>query len=185
MNSLFSIIGRIIIFSTLLPGVVGFALFRLIQDTFISDKFDTITFFVFVLGFLANTFGHFLEIIIRNCSKKKVNDPVGEYMLIFSKLNKEDCYYEYKNFIDYSEDLKIWYWNSATIIVLIDIAFIFYYFCDLITINLLHFTCFIISIVVSILLFYITTQIDKWTKKRMDIIEEYLQSKINNNENNS
>jgi len=121
MSDFLSSFGKIFLFCTFLPGLTGFILLMILfPNSRFLLKYDwyIISGIIYAIGFIANGFGHFIEVII-NCLKYKI--PIDKFGSNYVLLCKEDFQLKdnFREFYFSSENICIWYWNSATIILII------------------------------------------------------------------
>ena len=118
LNSFFSSLGRMLIYATLLPGIVGFILALVIFPELRISTFGSYHAIILSLGFgfLANTIGHFSDDLIR---RLRHDDTAYELLApILPRTNPENIQMIRQD-VEYLESLRAWYWNSATIILII------------------------------------------------------------------
>lgn len=116
-------LGRMLIFSTLLPGVLACAAMMVLFPEIPIGGFSTIqiSFAVFGVGFLANALGHFTEIVVSKMFRKWPKTPYSELIEVLPKVEAQLSGILTHD-IDYLECLHVWYWNSGIVLLLSGIA---------------------------------------------------------------
>lgn len=188
MLSNLDIFGRIFIFTTFLPGLVGgCAIFILFYDDLqtieynfsASATMNTILFvsIVYFLGFIANALGHGIEVIIRKrFNKSKIEDPFTYFDISISSSKRKGGENILKS-MEYSENLRAWYWNSSIIIIIILlIKAVFYFKQRELTGDLLQVIIFIVLLITTVLLFCVYWHFDKLNELR---INDFVNYKLN------
>ena len=167
MSSFFSSLGKMIIFAAVLPGAVGFVVLAILfQPQYSSEKLtlEFVLMHIIGLGFLANTVGHFFDEWIH----RKTRDDEGfirTVRVLREKREISEIELHVLSKIEYLESLRSWYWNSATILViLLMYKLIHSLWAKYNTVSLV----FILSILIVLFLFILSRWISINTKNILD-----------------
>ncbi len=116
-------LGRMLVFSTVLPGIVGYvALDALFPQSSVSGLSTLqLTLLAFAIGVLANAIGHFSEILVSVVVGTWPKTPYSELIGILHKVDAQLAIKLSHDF-DYLECLHVWYWNTGTAMLLLGVT---------------------------------------------------------------
>lgn len=174
MLEFLNVFGKIFIFCTFLPGLTGYVLIVLLfpEWDIILEKWYLIAGLVYGIGFVANAIGHFFEVIRE---KRISNTNTGNFwkniisLLEAQSKNVDKFLANYQ----YAENICIWYWNSAAIILAI-LAFRVMKYCFQPGIfDWEKFLLIIASLIAAILLVILTIFLREWANNAVKDFSEF------------
>ncbi len=128
MSDFLSLISRLLLFCTIMPGATAFLLIVLLyQNCFRSDiPAIEVAGWIWGLGIIANGLGHALEQLLARCKRCRCCNGKGweHYGWHFAKMRKDGSpgAERLRTYIDYAILTRIWYWNTAVGIAFVLLA---------------------------------------------------------------
>ncbi len=120
MKDYFVVLGRIFIFSTLLPGVIGYVGLAVLfgESQMLNYGLIKLLILACALGFVANAIGHFHDAY---CRKPKEKRWPHSFLKLVDKLNQvpESFRNIYYWEVAYVENLHDFYFNSAVVLIIV------------------------------------------------------------------